>query len=427
MRIVSVVGLGYIGLPTAVLAAQSGYKVCGFDVDQEKIERINVGDAPIVEPEIEQRLHRVLKNNTFVASSILKPADCFLIAVPTPLQNTISHVLSAAEKIATVLRHNNLVILESTCPVGTTSKFARVLEKISGLKLGIDFFVAYCPERVLPGKIFKELVSNDRIIGGMCEVSKNMAKQFYSQFVQGKLYLTDDKTAEMVKLVENSSRDVQIAFANQLGQMCEQAGINPYRVIEFANKHPRVNILKPGCGVGGHCIAVDPWFLIKGFNNCSDLLKIGRKINDAKPYHVIDTVLKHVNKLQDNGVTQPKVLALGLAFKPDVDDLRESPALLICNELSKKNKDFVLRVMEPNISDNQIRELGFISCENIFAGIEWADIVVILVEHKTFFEMKHINLQEKVVVDTCGLLVEGEVKAGGEMVRTSVKYEEKML
>jgi UDP-N-acetyl-D-mannosaminuronic acid dehydrogenase len=406
MKTVSIVGLGYIGLPTAILAAQSGYQAFGFDLDLDKIERINAGDPTIIEPELTKRLKRVLHEKTFVAFPKLRPADCFIVAVPTPLQNTISHVLKAAECIAYVLQHGNLVILESTSPVGTTAKFARVLEQISGLKLGLDFFVAYCPERVLPGKIFKELVSNDRIIGGVCDISVYKAKQFYAKFVKGKLYVTDDKTAEMVKLVENSSRDVQIAFANQLAQMCEQVGINPYRVIEFANKHPRVHILKPSCGVGGHCIAVDPWFLIKGFNNCSDLLKVSRKINNEKPYQVISTVFEKIKALQKNDVKKPNVLALGLTFKPNIDDLRESPALLICNELSKKSETFELCVFEPHLSAKQIQMLGFTCFEDIISGIDWADIILILVKHRYFTVIKHIDLQEKVIVDTCGLLYE---------------------
>jgi UDP-N-acetyl-D-mannosaminuronic acid dehydrogenase len=416
MKTVSMIGLGYIGLPTAILAAQSGYKVSGFDLDTEKIKKINAGDPTTVEPEITQRLRLVLENKTFVASSQVKPADCFVVAVPTPLQHTLSHVLDAAKTIATVLQSGNVVILESTSPVGTTAKFSKALEQISGLTLGIDFFVAYCPERVLPGKIFKELVSNDRIIGGMCDISRNMAKQFYDRFVNGTLHVTDDKTAEMVKLVENSSRDVQIAFANQLGQMCEQVGVNPYRVIEFANKHPRVNLLKPGCGVGGHCVAVDPWFLIKGFNDCSDLLKVSRKINDEKPHRVIDKVLENVSVLQRNGLEKPKVLALGLTFKPDVDDVRESPALFICNELNKQSENFEFYVIEPYILDKQIRKQGFKSFENIVQGVEWADIVVILVNHMQFAVVKHVNLQEKVIIDTCGLLYEQGVPVMKNMV-----------
>jgi len=346
----------------------------------------------------------------------LHPAECFLIAVPTPFEETktkkedkkadLTYVFSAAEKVATVLFPGNLVILESTVPVGTTAKLAKILEEKSGLKVGIDFFVAYCPERVLPGRIFQELIINDRVIGGLCQRSAELAREFYSKFVKGHLTLADDKTAEMVKLVENSSRDVQIAFANQLDAMCQKIGINPYRVIELANKHPRVNILNPGCGVGGHCIAVDPWFLIETFPKDSELLKTTRKINDNKPNQVIKDVLKKIDAIKENGISKPKLLVLGLTFKADVDDMRESPALKIAQELKKKKSLLELAVCEPNVISDSLREMGFANIKGLFEGVAWADLVLILVKHKEFYSIKELDLKDKDIVDYCGLLHE---------------------
>ena len=310
MKQVVIVGLGYIGLPTSILSAQSGYEVLGFDIDENKVLKIQNGDPTIVEPEINGRLLNVLKQKTFKAASKLQQADCFVIAVPTPFKEEkvadLSHVFDAAKSVANVLRKGNLVILESTIPVGTTQKVASFLEKESGFKTGVDFFVAYCPERVLPGKIFQELVSNDRVIGGINQNSAKLAKDFYSAFVEGELYLTDDKTAEMVKLVENSSRDVQIAFANDVASMAKNVGIDPYKLIELTNKHPRVNVLKPGCGVGGHCIAVDPWFLIESFPQETKLLQTARFINDARPNEIVGQVLIESKKFKKKG-RKPKV------------------------------------------------------------------------------------------------------------------------
>ena len=408
MKRISVVGLGYIGLPTAILAAQNGYQVFGFDIDQDKIKKINYGDSIIVEPEIRQRLFSVLKNNRFKAFCDLKPADCFLISVPTPFKKykkaDLSFVFSAGEQIIKVLQQNNLVILESTVPVGTTFKLAKFLESKSGLKLGIDFFVAYCPERVLPGKIFLELISNDRMIGGICEKSANFAKNFYSKFVKGKLYITDDKTAEMVKLVENSSRDVQIAFANQVDQMCKNVKIDSYKVIEYANKHPRVKILNPTCGVGGHCIAVDPWFLIESFPKDSKLLKLTRQINDDKPNIIIKNVLEKVEKLRLKIIVKIKVLILGLTFKPDIDDMRESPALKIALSLNSKRKLIDLAVCEPNISKISLNDMNFYKIFTLESGIKWSDIVLILVKHKEFFSIKKFDFKNKIIIDSCGLI-----------------------
>ncbi len=422
MKSVCVVGLGYIGLPTAVLAAQSGYNVFGFDVDRKKVEKINNGDVPFIEPEISERLASVLNKNFFVSTD-LHHADCFVIAVPTPFKKDseikradLSYVFEAAKSVAKVLCAGNLVILESTIPVGTTYDVAKFLEQETGFKLGIDLFVAHCPERVLPGKIFEELVKNDRVVGGVCETSTHLAKNFYSKFVKGHIHLTTDKTAEMIKLVENSSRDVQIAFANQVDAMCKTAGINTFEVIECANKHPRVNILNPGCGVGGHCIAVDPWFLVESFPHDSELLKTARNINDSKPLAVVADVLHKTQELQFSGFTKPKVLVLGLTFKADIDDMRESPALKIACELQKNTNKLDLAVCEPNIESADLQKMGFENLKTFVDGVKWADIIVALVRHKDFYFLRDLNLKDKIVLDTCGLLYKSEAKEHSERV-----------
>lgn len=418
MKKVSVLGLGYIGLPTAILCAKSGYFVSGFDIDFDKVRKINEGDPVIIEPGIKEYLNEVLATKKFKATLDLDPADVFLIAVPTPFQRTklktkkadLTYVLAAAEQVAKVLKHGDLVILESTVPVGTTSTLAYLLEKKSGLKLGVDFFVAHCPERVLPGKAFEELVNNDRVIGGVCPHSNDLVKNFYSKFVKGNLIFSDDKTAEMVKLVENSSRDMQIAFANQVAQMCSEVGINPYKVIDIANKHPRVDILNPGCGVGGHCLAVDPWFLVQSFPESSELIKTARIINDKKPSLVVKNVFSHIKPLQNIGIQKPKILALGITFKPDIDDMRQSPALEVVKELGKNLRNLDLAVCEPNISEDRLKRMLFFDVKNLLDGIKWADLILILVKHKDFYKIKNLDLQNKVVIDTCGLLYESDMK-----------------
>ena len=349
-------------------------------------------------------------NKKFHVSHELQPADCFIITVPTPINTEqkvdLSYVLTATKSIAKKLKRGNLVLLESTVPVGTTKKLARLLEKETGLKASKDFYLAHCPERVLPGKIVKELISNDRIIGGICPRSSQLATDFYKTFVTGDCYQTDDKTAEMVKLVENSSRDVQIAFANQVAGMCEQASIDPFTVIELANKHPRVNLLQPGCGVGGHCIAVDPWFLIEGFPEQTKLLKTARETNDAKPDKVVENVLKQASTLASafskSKKQKPTVLAMGLTFKPDVDDMRESPALQIAQALSKHD-NLNLLVCEPNISSEKLTSLGFKNIVTIENGLEQAEIILALVPHTPFKKIDQSNLKNKIVIDPCGL------------------------
>jgi UDP-N-acetyl-D-mannosaminuronic acid dehydrogenase len=414
MKRISIVGLGYIGLPTAIQAAQTGYDVYGFDINHDKVKRINSGDPIIFEPELSDRLWKTLKAGTFKAFTDLQYADCFIIAVPTPFKENkkadLRHVFLAGEAIAKRLMPGNLVILESTVPVGTTEKLALFLEENSGLKLGIDFFIAYCPERVLPGKIFKELVENDRTIGGICQRSCDLAYQFYSKFVKGFIHITDDKTAEMVKLVENTSRDVQIAFANQVAAMCTRAGIDPYHVIDLANKHPRVKILTPSCGVGGHCIAVDPWFLVETFPEDTALLRTAREINDNKPFTIINRVLHKVEELRTLGIAKPKILTLGLSFKPDVDDIRESPALLIAQQLSQKKDLLDLQAYDHNVNKDEIIKHNLDLITDVWQGIAWADIILILVKHKEFTLMREDAFGNKVIIDTCGLLHDIQIK-----------------
>lgn len=418
MKRISVLGLGYIGLPTAIIAAENGYEVCGFDIDSEKVKNINSGEANILEPEIATRLQKVLNSNKFKAFDTLQEADCFIIAVPTPFKENkkadLTYVWRAGAILARVIKKNDLVILESTVPVGTSEKFASIIGVQSGYKPNIDFFTAHCPERVIPGKIFEELQKNDRVIGGVCQKASELAKGFYEKFVDGKLYLTNANTAEMVKLVENSSRDVQIAFAHELAAICEKANINTMEVIELANKHPRVNILQPTCGVGGHCIAVDPWFLIENYPSQTLLLKTARKINDERPSEVLNKINSLINQFKSHNLNKtPNLLLLGLTYKPDVNDIRESPALFIANEL-KNNKKINLIVCEPNIRAEEIASLNLEGSE-LTKSLKNADIVVFLVKHTLF---KYINLAEldgKIVLDACGILYKTKLNQNDEI------------
>jgi UDP-N-acetyl-D-mannosaminuronic acid dehydrogenase len=408
MKKVCVLGLGYIGLPTSIIMAEHGIEVVGFDVNAQRVERINHCDPVIQEPEIFERLQAVVQKKLFRATVTIERADYFIIAVPTPFTDNkkadLTFVFQAAKTIAQVLRPGNVVILESTVPVGATKQLTEMLEKETGLKVEKDFFVAHCPERVLPGKIFKELVFNARIIGGMTPTCVEHTKSLYKQFVKGPLYLTDATTAEMVKLVENSSRDVAIAFANQVASMAHEVGLDPYEVIELANKHPRVNILRPGCGVGGHCIAVDPWFLVEGFPQQTALLKTAREVNDDKPLEVIARVQHHVTLWQKNNAGKiPKILVLGLTYKPDVDDLRESPALFIAQQLAKL-PNYQIMVSEPMVSSDLVAQKVSAEIVGCKEGIAHADIIVCLVGH-TLFKQELANVAaHKIIIDCCGLL-----------------------
>lgn len=405
---VCVVGLGYIGLPTAIVAAQAGLKVVGIDINEEAVACINRCCPVIQEPEIVQKLKTVLNTEYFYATTIYEPADFFIIAVPTPFTGDkkadLSYVFAAAASIAGVLKAGDTVILESTVPVGTTKTLGQLLASKTGLSVGQDFFVAHCPERVLPGNIFHELKVNDRIIGGVDRGSTQHVAEFYKYFVSGDLYLTTAETAEMAKLIENSYRDVNIAFAHQVASMAQVAGIDPYELIDLANKHPRVNILRPTSGVGGHCIAVDPWFLVETFPEQTTLLKEARLVNDKRPLEVIATIEQKVAKWKESHATKTcRVLVLGATYKADVDDLRESPALQIIRHLIKKG-EMELFVCEPNVAKQALGSDIARHAVELQEGIEAADIIVCLVPHAPFKSLDKRLLAHKKFIDFCGLL-----------------------
>lgn len=402
---ISVIGLGYMGLPTSIILAENGFEVFGFDIDQKKIEKIKNCEPVINEPELVNRLEFVLNKNFFVSGE-LKVADCYLVSVPTPIDENkkanLDAVWLAGQSVAKILKKNDIVILESTSSVGTTIKLAEKIEKISGLIAGQDFFIGYSPERAIPGKTFFEVVNNNRVIGGINQESSQKIYDIYAKFVKGEISITDSNTAEMVKLVENSARDVQIAFANQVASMAYEAGINPYNLIELANKHPRVNILSPRCGVGGHCIAVDPWFLIESFPSNSKLLRASREVNSLKPFQVIESVNKKINSLNLN--KKCKLLILGLAFKPDVDDLRESPALEIAKYFATQ-KDINLFVSEPNIKKENLKNSLSDNLVDFKNEIDFADLILVLVGHKEFSEIDWLPHLDK-IIDYSGLNLE---------------------
>ena len=406
MKKVCVIGLGYIGLPTSIVLAESGYRVIGVDVDAQKVAAINAGDPVIKEPELFEKLHVALGAQTFSATTHMCAADYFVIAVPTPFKENkkadLSYVYAATESIAPVLKKGDVIILESTVPVGTTQSVADMLTRQTGLTAAKDFFIAHCPERVLPGNIFHELVHNARIIGGIDESSVEKAKELYASFVTGELYLTDAKTAELIKLVENSSRDAQIAFAHQVASMATSIGLDPYEVIELANKHPRVNILNPSCGVGGHCLAVDPWFLVQTFEQKASLMKNAREINDNRPLEIIAQIEKVVCDWQQQYNRQPVIVLCGMAYKPDVDDLRESPAVIIARALDR----YEPLICEPQVKKELLQKAVDSRIVKTTEAIADADIVVFLVAHKRFKAIDRSALVEKKVLDFCGLMHE---------------------
>ena len=404
---VSVLGLGYIGLPTAIVCAEAGYIVEGFDVDAHRIDAINNGQPVIQETDLTEKLHIALRSGRFSATTSLQPADYFIIAVPTPFKEDkkadLIHVFDAVHTIATVLKRGDTLILESTVPVQTTDDIARLLQNITGLVVGEDVYVAHCPERVLPGRIFKELIENDRVIGGVTPSSTEIACDFYRSFVTGELIMTDAKTAELVKLIENSSRDVSIAFAHQVASMAYAVGLNPYEVIALANKHPRVNILTPSAGVGGHCIAVDPWFLIESFPLQTELLQVARRINDVRPLEIVEHIFKAVRVWHAEHTRVCTVLLMGLTYKADVDDLRESPALRIA-DMVKEHAGIRMLACEPHIQAHKAAALYPDAMTTVSQGIELADIVVFLVGHERFKVIDKKALAGKKILDFCGLI-----------------------
>ncbi|ROS05053.1 UDP-N-acetyl-D-mannosaminuronic acid dehydrogenase [Sinobacterium caligoides] len=395
LKKICVMGLGYIGLPTASLLGTKGYDVHGVDISQDVVDTINDGRIHIVEPDLDIMVKSAVQSGHLKADIEPCVADVFIIAVPTPFKEgkkpDLTYVAEATKKISSYVKPGDLVILESTSPVGTTDEVVAKILKEDGHR--DDVFVAHCPERVLPGRILIELVENDRVVGGINEESTQQAVDFYEDFVRGEVLSTTAKTAEMVKLTENSSRDVQIAFANELSMICESETINTWEVIELANRHPRVNILKPGPGVGGHCIAVDPWFIVDRSPEHSHLIRTAREVNDAKPEWVIERVKRCADKFKD-----PVIACLGLAFKADVDDLRESPAFDIVKRLQADDVGNLL-ICEPNLKESSEFEL----C-SVDEAIRHADIVLLLVDHKKFKNFKAAELGEKVVIDTRGII-----------------------
>lgn len=392
-------GLGYIGLPTAIIAAKHGIDIIGVDVNDSVVEMTNSGRLHIVEPGLEEMLKEVVASGKLKAYSTPQEADAFFIVVPTPFKGNhepdISYVESATRMVLPYLRPGNIFVIESTSPVGTTEKMADLIfTQRPELKGTIS--VAYCPERVLPGNIIYELTHNDRVIGGIDERSTEQAKTFYSRFVSGNLYATNCKTAEMCKLTENASRDVQIAFANELSLICDKAGINVWELIELANRHPRVNILQPGCGVGGHCIAVDPYFITSAFPAESKLISRARDVNNNKPVWCVEKVRRAIFDFQFTHRREPRVALMGLAFKPNIDDLRESPASAIAAKVLQNCSNADIMVVEPNI-----RRHNFFNLTSYREAYEKADIVVFLVNHREFAQLNYRT--DVQVLDFCGV------------------------
>tara|TARA_B110000503_G_scaffold66730_1_gene104706 strand:- start:153 stop:1358 length:1206 start_codon:yes stop_codon:yes gene_type:complete len=394
---VVMMGLGYIGLPTAALIASRGLEVTGVDIRQKVVDTINKGQIHIVEPDLDGLVHHVVKKGNLTATVSPINADVYLIAVPTPFKENhvpdLSYVMAATRGILPTLSKGALVILESTSPVGTTRKLEQFIYK-ERPELKGNIHIAYCPERVLPGNILHELKHNDRAIGGIDEASTRKAISFYKHFVVGELHPTNAKTAEMVKLVENASRDNQIAFANELSIICDKAEINVWEMIALANKHPRVNILNPGTGVGGHCIAVDPWFIVSEFPNESTLIRKSRETNNYKTEWVLEKIKNSALRFKMEHKRDPIIACMGLAFKPDIDDLRESPALYVKDSL--KEEGFSVISVEPNLEFEQNPELTGVS-----EAIQKADIIIFLVAHSEFKELAIDPSKE--VLDFVGL------------------------
>ncbi len=400
---VCVMGLGYIGLPTAALLANRGYEVVGVDVKRDVVEIINSGKIHIKEPGLDTFVKAAVQSGKLKAYIKPKESDVFIIAVPTPFYNdnsevpkpNIEYVLDATNIIAPYLKEGNIVILESTSPVGTTEKITNLLKKIRPELFKNDdirLYIAHCPERVLPGRIMKELIENDRIVGGINKRSSEVVADFYRTFVSGKVLTTDAKTAELCKLVENSYRDVNIAFANELSIICDKYDIDVWELRELANRHPRVNILFPGVGVGGHCIAVDPWFIVSDAPEEAKLIKTAREVNNYKTEWVIEKIKNEILKYELENRKKPKVALMGLAFKPDIDDLRESPALYIARKLNSEFDNLIF--VEPNIEKFDEFEIT-----DYNKAIEEADIIVFLVAHKEF---RDLDVKDKKILDFCG-------------------------
>lgn len=417
---ISVVGLGYIGLPTAAVFASRKKKVIGVDVNQRAVDTINRGEIHIVEPDLDMVVHAAVTEGYLRATTKAESADAFLIAVPTPFQGDhepdLSYIKSASKAIAPVLKQGDLVILESTSPVGATEQMAAWLaEARPDLSFpqthgeDSDIRIAHCPERVLPGHVLRELVQNDRVIGGMTAKCSEAAVRLYKTFVEGECVITNARTAEMCKLTENSFRDVNIAFANELSIICDKLDINVWELIRLANRHPRVNILQPGPGVGGHCIAVDPWFIVSSTPEEAKLIRVARDVNDGKPLWVNDKVKLAVAEfLQENPektALDVTIACFGLAFKPDIDDLRESPALAIAENIAATHPGCVLAV-EPNIEELPVKLAGKkLVLKSLDQALAESDVLVLLVDHKVFKDIPVAALMGRKIVDTRGVWI----------------------
>ncbi|UOU96706.1 UDP-N-acetyl-D-mannosamine dehydrogenase [Chryseobacterium daecheongense] len=393
------IGLGYIGLPTSALIANNQIPVHGVDISQHVVDTINAGKIHIIEPDLDKAVANAVKEGYLKADIKPVTADTYLVVVPTPFKGNhepdISYVKAATKVLIPLLKEGDLYIIESTSPVGTTEKMMEYIF-LERPELENKIFLAYCPERVLPGNVMYELVHNDRVIGGVNEESTQKALDFYRQFVKGELHPTNAKTAEMCKLTENSSRDVQIAFANELSLICDKAGINVWELIHLANKHPRVNILQPGCGVGGHCIAVDPYFIVADFPMESRIIAQARATNNYKSFWCAEKIKTTRLEFEVKQGREPSIAIMGLAFKPNIDDLRESPAIHIAERVLQDSGNADLFIVEPNVKEHKVFKLT-----DYKEAAEKADIVVLLVAHNEFKEL--VFNENQIVLDFCGI------------------------
>lgn len=392
-------GLGYIGLPTSIIAAKNGIQILGVDIDPKVVEKTNAGELHIIEPGMEELLKDVVMSGMFRASTKPEVCDAYFMVVPTPFKGNhepdISYIEAATRSVIPYLKEGDLYVIESTSPVGTTELMANIIYT-ERPELKDKIYIAYCPERVLPGNVIYELVHNDRVIGGLNPRSTEKAMCFYSQFVKGTLHKTNARTAEMCKLTENSSRDVQIAFANELSLICDKASINVWELISLANKHPRVNILQPGCGVGGHCIAVDPYFITSDFPVESQLIGKAREINNYKSFWCAEKVKNAMLEFELQHHRKPIIAMMGLAFKPNIDDLRESPAKYITTKVMQCCNNAKILVVEPNVKEHNVFKLT-----NYRDAYEKADIIVFMVAHNLFKTLPYNR--DKVILDFCGV------------------------
>lgn len=402
---VGVIGLGYIGLPTAAILADSGARVVGMDVSPINVDAVNNGEVPFVEPGLREVVERAVAAGKLSASTETPVADAYIVAVPTPFTDShsadLSYIEAAADGIAPKLTGGELVILESTSPPGATEHMAeRILKSRPDLAAG-DLLVAHCPERVLPGRIMVEMATNDRIVGGLTQAAAEAAKTLYQNFCTGEVLLTDAKTAEMAKLTENSFRDVNIAFANELSVICDQLGVDVWELIDLANHHPRVNILQPGPGVGGHCIAVDPWFIVDAAPDASRLIRTARETNDAKP----EWVLGRIEQALEHHGREATVALMGLAFKANIDDLRESPSLSIAQRLAERAPEARILAVEPHIDQlpAQLAGSGNVTLAGIDEALQTAQILVLLVDHDQFKAIDTARLAGHTVIDSRGI------------------------